>query len=107
MRDPRTDETLHAASSLPTVCKRPVRHRTEVPAARPLRMYGSPIAMAPHGPHPWAGDLDVDGLPDLVAGVESSVYPFYGHNAIEMARRPSFATHNWMTRDPCRAVPQE
>ena len=67
---------------------------------RPLRMYGSPIAMTHHGPHPWAGDLDGDGLPDLVACVAWSVYPFYSHNAIEMPQRPSFATRSWTTRAP-------
>lgn len=56
---------------------------------RPLRMYGEPIAMTHHGPHPWAGDLDGDGLPDLVACVEWAVYPFYAHNAIEMPARPT------------------
>ena len=66
---------------------------------RPMLMYGSPIAMTHHGPHPWAGDLDGDGLPDLVACVEWSVYPFYSHNAIDMPQRPSFTTQTWMTRD--------
>ena len=42
-----------------------------------------------HGPHPWAGDLDGDGLPDLVACVEWSVYPFFSHNALELPERPS------------------
>ena len=56
--------------------------------------------MTHHGPHLWAGDLDGDGLPDLVACVEWSVYPFYGHNAIEMARRPSFTARSWTTCDP-------
>jgi hypothetical protein len=63
-------------------------------------MYGSPIAMTHHGPHLWADDLDGDGLPDLVVRVEWSVYPFYGHNAIEKTRRPSFTAGSWTTRDP-------
>ena len=56
---------------------------------RPMLVYGEPIAMTHHGPHPWAGDLDGDGLPDLVTCVEWSVYPFYSHNAIELAARPT------------------
>ena len=55
--------------------------------------------MTHHGPHLWADDLDGDGLPDLVVRVEWSVYPFYGHNAIEMTRRPSFTAGSWPTRD--------
>ena len=73
----------------------PTEPRFESP--RPMRMYGAPIAMTHHGPHPWAGDLDGDGLPDLVACVEWSVYPFYSHNAIEISKRPGFATRTWTT----------
>ena len=45
-------------------------------------------------------DLTGGGKPDLVGCVEWSVYPFYSHNAIEMPRRPSFATRSWTTRAP-------
>ncbi|MFO0945557.1 MAG: VCBS repeat-containing protein [Planctomycetota bacterium] len=57
---------------------------------KPLRAFGEPINITAHGPHPWVGDLDGDGLPDLVACVEWSVYPFYAHNAIEMTERPKW-----------------
>ncbi len=59
-------------------------------APKPLRAYGSLINITAHGPHPWVGDLDGDGLPDLVACVEWSVYPFYSHNALELPEPPSF-----------------
>jgi len=58
---------------------------------RPLRFFGEPIYITRHGPHPWAGDFDGDGLPDLLCYTEWSVYPFYAHAAIEMAERPRFA----------------
>jgi len=54
-----------------------------------MRCFGEPIRITSHGPHPWAGDLDGDGLPDLVTCVEWSVYPFYSHNALEMPQRPT------------------
>ena len=56
----------------------------------PMRVFGKSVSITAHGPHPWAGDLDCDGLPDILACVEWSVYPFFGHNAIEMDRRPEF-----------------
>ena len=52
--------------------------------------YGEPIQLTAHGPHPWVGDFDGDGLPDLVACVEWSVYPVYRHAALEMAQQPMF-----------------
>jgi len=55
-----------------------------------MRSFGTPIQVTNHGPHPWAGDLDGDGLPDLVACVEWSVYPFYSHHALQMPRPPTF-----------------
>jgi hypothetical protein len=66
---------------------------------RPMLAYGEPIAMTHHGPHPWAGDLDGDGLPDLVTCVEWSVYPFYSHHALQMRQRPGLTTKTWVTRD--------
>jgi hypothetical protein len=65
-------------------------------APQPLRAFGKPINITAHGPHPWAGDLDGDGLPDLLACVEWSVYPFFSHNAIEMPQRPFITvTPSW------------
>ncbi len=55
-----------------------------------MRCYGKPIRITNHGPHPWAGDLDGDGKPDLLACVEWSVYPFYNHNALTMPKQPTF-----------------
>lgn len=57
---------------------------------RMLRCFGEPIRVSEHGPHPWAGDFDGDGYPDLVTCTEWSVYPFYSHAAIEMDARPEF-----------------
>lgn len=70
---------------------------------RILRYFGEPIFVSAHGPHPWAGDLDGDGKPDLVTCVEWSVYPFYSHNALEMPQRPSFTVKTWVTRESKRA----
>ena len=60
----------------------------------PMRVFGQSVNITAHGPHPWAGDLDSDGLPDILACVEWSVYPFFGHNAIAMDRRPEFTLSN-------------
>jgi len=57
---------------------------------RPLRFFGKQFYITRHGPHPWAGDLDGDGKPDLLCYTEWSVYPFYAHAAIEMESRPEF-----------------
>ncbi|HOE12410.1 MAG TPA: VCBS repeat-containing protein [bacterium] len=57
---------------------------------RTMCCYGKPIKVTSHGPHPWAGDLDGDGLPDLLTCVEWSVYPFFTHAALEMDKRPEF-----------------
>lgn len=63
-------------------------------APRALRAFGKLINITAHGPHPWVGDVDGDGLPDLVACVEWSVYPFFCHNALEMSDRPAIVvTH--------------
>jgi hypothetical protein len=57
---------------------------------RTLCCFGEPIFVTAHGPHPWVGDYDGDGKPDLLTCVEWSVYPFYSHAAIEMTERPKF-----------------
>lgn len=59
-------------------------------APEPMRCFGEPIRITNHGPHPWAGDFDGDGLPDLIACVEWSVYPFYRHAALTMRKRPAY-----------------
>jgi FG-GAP-like repeat len=66
------------------------RRAPKFEAPRTLCCYGEPIKITNHGPHPWVGDLDGDGKPDLLTCVEWSVYPFYGHNAIEMNGRPEY-----------------
>ncbi|MBN2312254.1 MAG: VCBS repeat-containing protein [Candidatus Hydrogenedentes bacterium] len=57
---------------------------------RTLRCFGDPIKVTNHGPHPWVGDLNGDGKPDVLTCVEWSVYPFFSHAAIEMAARPTY-----------------
>lgn len=52
--------------------------------------FGEPIRITNHGPHPWCGDFDGDGKPDLLACVEWSVYPFYSHAALMMKKRPTY-----------------
>ena len=59
-------------------------------APRTFCCFGRPIKVTSHGPHPWAGDLDGDGKPDLLTCVEWSVYPFYTHAALEMEQRPTY-----------------
>lgn len=59
-------------------------------APQTMRCFGEPIRITNHGPNPWAGDVDGDGKPDLVACVEWSVYPFYRYAALMMAERPKF-----------------
>ena len=58
--------------------------------AKPLRHFGKPIYITRHGPHPWAGDFDNDGKPDLVCYTEWSVYPFYTHAALTMQEKPTY-----------------
>ena len=60
---------------------------------QPLRVFGRKIRITRHGPHPWVGDMDGDGKPDILCYTEWSVYPFYRHAAIEMKNRPKFEVH--------------
>jgi len=53
-----------------------------------MKCYGRSIRITNHGPHPWIGDYNGDGLPDVIACVEWSVYPFYSHAALMMDRPP-------------------
>lgn len=55
-----------------------------------MRCFGEPIRITAHGPHPWPGDFDGDGNPDLLACVEWSVYPYYSHAALMMKQRPKY-----------------
>jgi len=55
-----------------------------------MRCFGEPIRITNHGPHPWPGDFDGDGKPDLITCVEWSVYPYYSHAALAMNHRPEF-----------------
>jgi hypothetical protein len=55
-----------------------------------MRCFGEPIRITNHGPHPWPGDFDGDGKPDLITCVEWSVYPYYSHAALMMSQRPQY-----------------
>lgn len=66
---------------------------------RTMSCFGEPIYVTAHGPHPWVGDFDGDGTPDLIACVEWSVYPFYRHAALVMDQRPTY------TLSPVRRSP--
>lgn len=55
-----------------------------------MRCFGKPIRITNHGPHPWPGDFDGDGQPDLLTCVEWSVYPLYRHAALMMPERPGY-----------------
>jgi hypothetical protein len=55
-----------------------------------MRCFGEPIRVTNHGPHPWPGDFDGDGKPDLITCVEWSVYPYYSHTALMMKERPKY-----------------
>ena len=65
---------------------------TEPVFAEPTTMccFGEPIRVTNHGPHPWPGDFDGDGKPDLITCVEWSVYPYYSHAALMMKQRPKY-----------------
>ena len=71
---------------------RNVGSRSNPVFAQPERIlcFGKPIFITRHGPHPWVGDMDGDGRPDILTCVEWSVYPFYSHNALKMDHRPTF-----------------
>lgn len=58
---------------------------------RTMCCFGEPIRITNHGPHPWAGDFDGDGRPDLLCCVEWSLYPFYRHAALAMPHRPTLS----------------
>ena len=66
------------------------RNRPVFTSPRTLCCFGQPINVTNHGPHPWVGDLDGDGKPDVLTCVEWSVYPFFSHAAIEMPQRPTY-----------------
>lgn len=69
-----------------------------------MRCFGEPIRITAHGPHPWPGDFDGDGKPDLLACVEWSVYPFYRHAALMMKHRPKFTVSRLRTlKEPFQA----
>jgi len=71
---------------------RNVGTRTDPVFANPVTLccFGVPIKVTAHGPHPYVGDLDGDGKPDLLTCVEWSVYPFYSYPAMQMKQRPTF-----------------
>ncbi|MDA0832160.1 MAG: VCBS repeat-containing protein [Planctomycetota bacterium] len=58
-------------------------------APQTMKCFGEPIRITNHGPHPWPGDFDGDGQPDLITCVEWSVYPYYSHAALMMKERPT------------------
>ena len=58
-------------------------------APQTMKCYGRSIRITNHGPHPWVGDYNGDGLPDVIACVEWSVYPFFSHAALMMDKPPT------------------
>ncbi len=66
--------------------------QTDPVFAEPATMscFGEPIRITNHGPHPWPGDFDGDGRPDLITCVEWSVYPYYSHAALMLKERPKY-----------------
>ncbi len=71
---------------------RNVGSKTDPQFAAPetMRCFGQPIRITNHGPHPWPGDFDGDGKPDLITCVEWSVYPYYSHAALTMKQPPAY-----------------
>lgn len=59
-------------------------------APRTMCCFGEPIKVTAHGPSAWAGDFDGDGMPDVLACTEWSVYPFFTYAALEMPERPAW-----------------
>ena len=72
------------------VLNRGTNAKPDYDEVKPLRHFGKPIYITRHGPHPWAGDFDNDGKPDLVCYTEWSVYPFYTHAALTMPDKPKY-----------------
>ncbi|MEE3371871.1 MAG: VCBS repeat-containing protein [Planctomycetota bacterium] len=66
------------------------RERPVFSSPQTLRCFGEPIRITNHGPHPWPGDFNGDGAPDLITCVEWSVYPYYCHAALMMPKRPEY-----------------
>lgn len=58
---------------------------------REFKCFGEPIGFTAHGPHPWVGDANGDGKPDILGCVEWSVYPFFSHAALEMDEPPKYS----------------
>ena len=56
----------------------------------PLRCFGEKLYITRHGPKADAADIDGDGLPDVIATTEWTVFPFYAHAALMMDRRPAY-----------------
>lgn len=68
----------------------------------PLRCFGDQLYITRHGPKVGVADIDADGLPDLLASTEWSVYPFYCHAALSMKERPKVELGNLVRTPPER-----
>lgn len=81
---------IRGSDTISLVLNRGTNAEPQFDQAKPLRHFGKPIYITRHGPHPWAGDFDNDGKPDLICYTEWSVYPFYTHAALTMQERPKY-----------------